>query len=166
MTTWSAFNVKKKLKQKQTLCIKFSIEKSQMAKKAQTVLIFLEGRNLGTTFFLNIHFTVLVLIKAKMLLGHFVYRPNRWPSGFRFRLSNKKYIHIPNHHSVLKTGVTPADPIRIKSEVRGAVRARRLVPVYSSSLVCLITKSCRLSKSRPPWCSSPCSPALKMISVG
>jgi len=45
-------------------------------------------------------------------------------------------------------------------------RERRLVRFYSSSLACLITKLCRLSKSRPPWCSSPCSPALKMIKVG
>lgn len=42
----------------------------------------------------------------------------------------------------------------------------RLHCFYSSSLACLITKLCRLSRSRPPWCSSPCSPALKMIKVG
>lgn len=37
---------------------------------------------------------------------------------------------------------------------------------YSSSLACLITKLCRLSRSRPPLCSSPCAPALKIIKVG
>lgn len=50
---------------------------------------------------------------------------------------------------------------------RYAVWASRVVEsFYSSSLACLITKLCRLSRSRPPWCSSPCSPALKMIKVG
>lgn len=96
----------------------------------------------------------------------------------------KKYIHIPNtqlNHSVLnhwrkkrrggrlatvghKSGVLLA---RYAVWVSGVVKSERWLDCfYSSSLACLITKLCRLSMSRPPWCSSPCSPALNMIKVG